>query len=262
MKYFAIIKLIFKAYLQYKVDFFVGIGNQILVIFFELLGMISLFNIFGKLNDWSVSEVFLIYGIVNFSFSFAEIFYRGFESSMERLIRSGEYDRYLLRPYSTILQISAFNFQLIRFGRLAVASFVLVFSIVENISFYNWYLLVFYIPFVIVCGCFLYVGIYLFIGSLTFLFNQFMEFTSIFVQGSVSMMQYPKESFPRHIQNFFTFILPVSLISYYPVIFTLQKSGEKNLFFYAISPIAGIIFYFISVVLFKYLEQKYSSSGS
>ncbi|MCY7079212.1 ABC transporter permease [Streptococcus oralis] len=262
MKYFTIIKLIFIAYLQYKVDFFVGIGNQILVIFFELLGMISLFKTFGTLNDWSVSETLLIYGIVNFSFSFAEVFYRGFESGMESLIRNGEYDRYLLRPYSTILQISAFNFQPIRFGRLTVALFVLVFAIVENISFDNWCILLFYIPFVIVCGCFLYSGIYLFIGSLTFLFNQFMEFTSIFVQGSVSMMQYPKDSFPRVIQNFFTFILPVSLISYYPVIFALQKSGEKNLFLNAVSPIAGIIFYFISVVLFKYLEQRYLSSGS
>ena len=55
MKYFTIVKLIFKAYLQYKVDFIVGILNQILVMFFELLGMIALFHTFGSLNNWSVS---------------------------------------------------------------------------------------------------------------------------------------------------------------------------------------------------------------
>lgn len=261
MKYFTIVKLIFKAYLQYKVDFFVGILNQILVMFFELLGMIALFHTFGSLNKWSVSETFLIYGIVNFSFSFAEVFFRGFETNMESLIRGGEYDRYLLRPYSTILQISAFNFQPIRFGRLAIALLVLIFGIVTNISLDNWYLLVFYIPFVTVCGCFLYGGIYVLVASLTFIFNQFMEFTSIFVQGSVSMMQYPKDSFPKAIQNFFTYILPVSLISYYPVIFTLKKSEGVSLIL-AISPIVGILFYVISIILFKHLERKYSSSGN
>ncbi|MCJ0565736.1 ABC-2 family transporter protein, partial [Enterococcus cecorum] len=88
---------------------------------------------------------------------------------MESLIRGGEYDRYLLRPYSTILQISAFNFQPIRFGRLAIALIVLIFGIVTNISPDNWYLLVFYIPFVTVCGCFLYGGIYVLVASLTFI---------------------------------------------------------------------------------------------
>lgn len=262
MRYFIILKLMFKAYLQYKVNFFIGIGNQFLVILFEFLGMISLFNTFGTLNGWTAKETFLIYGIVNFSFSFAEVFFRGFESNIERLIRSGEYDRYLLRPYSTILQISAFNFQPIRLGRLLIALLVLIFGVWSNISLNNWYLLSFYIPIVVICGCFLYAGIYMCVGALTFLFSQFMEFTSIFVQGSVSLMQYPQGLFPKIIQNFFTLIIPVSLIAFYPVKFALQKTSDENVFFYMISPISGVIFYLLSLILFKYLEQRYSSSGS
>ncbi len=126
LKYIHIIKLILKSNLVYRVNFIVGLFNQLLIILFEFLGLLSLFNRFGSLHNWKLTEVFLLYGIINFSFSFSEVFFRGFESNIQSIIREGKYDRYLLRPYSTLLQISAYNFQPVRTGRLLLALFVLI----------------------------------------------------------------------------------------------------------------------------------------
>lgn len=262
IKYFKLLKMVFKSNWQYKTNFLIGLLNQLFVILFEFIGMLSLFSKFGTLSDWSVTETFLLYGIVNFSFSFSEVFFRGFESNIQDLIRGGQYDRYLLRPYSTLLQISAFNFQPVRFGRLLLATAVLLIGAFWNISSTNMSMILLYLPIVVLCGCFLYSGIYILVGSLTFIFNQYIEFTSIFVQGSVSLMQYPKNVFPRFIQTFFTYILPVSLISFYPVSLILGKYNNEKMYFYLFSPSIGILFFVMSYFVFKMLERKYSSSGN
>ncbi|BAK21761.1 ABC-2 family transporter protein [Melissococcus plutonius] len=262
IKYFVLLKMVFKSNWQYKTNFLIGLLNQLFVILFEFIGMLSLFSKFGTLSDWSVTETFLLYGIVNFSFSFSEVFFRGFESNIQDLIRGGQYDRYLLRPYSTLLQISAFNFQPVRFGRLLLATVVLLTGAFWNISSTNAVMILFYLPFVVLCGCFLYSGIYILVGSLTFIFSQYIEFTSIFVQGSVSLMQYPKSVFPRFIQTFFTYILPVSLISFYPVSLLLGKYNNERMYFYLVSPLIGILFFVMAYFVFKILEKHYSSSGN
>lgn len=229
---------------------------------FEFLGVFSLFDLFGNIDNWTLKQSLLLYGIVNFSFSFVEMFFRGFESDIQDLLRRGEYDRYLLRPYSPLLQISAFGFQPMRFGRMIVAILVLLYAAISNFEVSNALYILLYLPFVLVCGCCLYSGIYILVGSITFLANQYIEFTSIFVQGSVSLMQYPRGIFPKVIQNFFTYILPVSLISYFPVSVILNKDLVGNKLLLMLSPLAGILFLFISIMVFKRLEESYSSSGN
>lgn len=261
-KYFVILKMVFKSHWQYKSNFIIGVCNQLLVILFEFIGMLSLFKKFGTLSDWTVTETFLLYGIVNFSFSFSEVFFRGFESNIQSLIREGKYDRYLLRPYSSLLQISAFNFQPVRLGRLLLAVVVLLVGAVWNTTSSNLFMMVFYLPLVVIGGCSLYGGIYVLVGSLTFLFSQYIEFASIFVQGSVSMMQYPKDAFPRFIQTFFTYILPIAFIAFYPISLLIGKFNKESWYLSLLSPIIGVVFFMLSYVVFKILERRYSSSGN
>lgn len=262
LKYIHILKLNLKSNLVYKTNFIIGLFNQLLIILFEFLGMLSLFNRFGSLNDWKLTETFLLYGIINFSFSFSEVFFRGFESNIQSLIREGKYDRYLLRPYPTLLQISAFNFQPVRIGRLILSILVLIVGIVYNIEHINNIYKIVYMMLILVSSSSLYAGIYIIVGSLTFLFTQYIEFTGIFIQGSVSMMQYPKDIFPKYIQDFFSYILPVTLVSYYPISIILNKIRYQDNYISLFYPLAGVLVFIISYLIFKILEKKYSSVGN
>ena len=58
-----------------------------------------LFARFGSLQDWRLEEVALIYGMVHVAFALAEAFARGFDV-FDRLVKSGDFDRVLLRPRS------------------------------------------------------------------------------------------------------------------------------------------------------------------
>ena len=76
-----------------------------------------LFSRFGSLRGWQLGEVALFYGVINISYALSEALGRGFDMFSFQVI-SGEFDRTLLRPRSTELQVLAHDFQLMRSGRL------------------------------------------------------------------------------------------------------------------------------------------------
>ncbi len=69
----------------------------------------------------------MLFGLVNFSFALAESFGRGFDS-FSTVVKSGDFDRLLLRPRSTALQVAAREFQFLRIGRLALGLALLVWA--------------------------------------------------------------------------------------------------------------------------------------
>ena len=65
----------------------------------------------------------MFYGLINIAFSFADAFSRGFDL-LGGQIKSGNFDRILLRPRSAALQIAGQELTLKRIGRLAQGLFV------------------------------------------------------------------------------------------------------------------------------------------
>ena len=56
------------------------------------------------LEGWRLPQVAFLYGLVHLGFSFADTFSRGFDS-FGLTVRMGDFDRLLLRPRSTALQL-------------------------------------------------------------------------------------------------------------------------------------------------------------
>ena len=77
--------------------------RKLLVTAVEFFGIWALFARFGSLSEWTLPEVALFYGTVNVEFVFADALGRGFDVFSIQ-VKSGEFDRLLLRPRSTILQ--------------------------------------------------------------------------------------------------------------------------------------------------------------
>src|SRR6476620_10423956 len=94
-----------RAQLQYRANFILQSSGQLLITFIEFLGIWSMFSRFGNLRGWKLPEVAMMYGMISISFAIADALSRGFDW-FGNLVRSGDFDRVLLRPRSTILQIS------------------------------------------------------------------------------------------------------------------------------------------------------------
>jgi len=83
---------------------------------------------FGNLKGWSLPDAALLYGIVSTGFALAESAARGFDV-FGYVVRSGEFDRLLLRPRSTALQVAGRELQLMRVGRLSQGLVVLLWGV-------------------------------------------------------------------------------------------------------------------------------------
>jgi ABC-2 family transporter protein len=92
----------------------------------EILGIFALFDRFGPVGGWSFSEAALFYALVNIMFSIADLFTRGFEVFGTDFVRTGAFDRVLLRPRAAALQLAGHEVRLSRLGRLLQGFAVLI----------------------------------------------------------------------------------------------------------------------------------------
>jgi len=92
-----------RSQMQYRASFWMLTCGQVLITGIEFLGVWALFSRFGGLRGWSLAEAGLFYGVANIAFAIAEAFARGFDM-FSALVKSGDFDRVLLRPRSTVLQ--------------------------------------------------------------------------------------------------------------------------------------------------------------
>src|ERR1044072_1215919 len=64
----------------------------------EILCVFALFHRFGSVGGWTFGEAAVFYALVNIMFSLADMLSRGFEVFGTDFVRTGAFDRLLLRP--------------------------------------------------------------------------------------------------------------------------------------------------------------------
>ena len=84
----------------------------------EMVAVWALFHRFGSVQGWHIGEVALFYGLVNCMFAIADALGRGFDVLGTEFLRTGAFDRLLLRPRPLALQLMGHDFRISRLGRL------------------------------------------------------------------------------------------------------------------------------------------------
>ena len=134
--YWLYVKLSIRAQLQYRAAFLLAVLGQFLITGVEFLGVWALFDRFGRLHSWSLAEVAVFYGLVNCTFACADALSTGFDQFGTTYIKTGHFDRLLLRPRSTVLQLAGQELALRRIGRFVQGLCVLVW--VASVLNVNW----------------------------------------------------------------------------------------------------------------------------
>src|SRR5262245_11977613 len=94
-----------RSQMEYRASFVMMTLGQFALTGIEFLGIWALFDRFKSLRGWSLAEVALLYGMVNLAFALGEGIARGFDT-FPNLVKTGDFDRLLLRPRSTALQVA------------------------------------------------------------------------------------------------------------------------------------------------------------
>lgn len=253
------LKILLKSQLQYRTSFILLCLGQFFVPFSIFAGMYFMFQRFNNIAGWNFYEVMLCFGIIHISFSLSECFARGFDS-FSNLIRTGNFDRILVRPRGTMIQVIGSRFEFTRIGRLFQSIIVLIWAL-SNISIDFDLPKIIILILMIISGVFIFSGIFILAATLCFWTIQSLEIANILTHGGREMSQYPLGIYKKWVKNFFTFVVPFGCVNYYPLMYLLDKNNSNNIL-YIISPIFGILFIIPCLLVWRIGVGHYKSTGS
>ena len=187
--YFHYVSLNVRSMMQYKTSFFLTVLGQFLVSFQIFLGIFVMFQRFSNVEGFTYSQVLLCFSIMLLEFSLAEMFARGFDS-FSSLVRSGEFDRILVRPQNEILQVLGSRFELTRAGRLLQAVVMFVYGISESEIAWDP-LKILTVIFMLIGGIAVFTGLFMIYAGLCFFTLDGLEFMNIFTDGAREFGKYP-----------------------------------------------------------------------
>jgi len=246
-----------KSALEYRVDFLLSFITQILVFFGQYFIIIALFTRFEHIKGFTLYEVLLCFAIIQFGFSFNEVFARGVDH-FEKLIIEGSFDRLLLRPKNIIIQVLCNDIDFIKSSRCIQCLIILIIAVCH--LHITWSLpKVITLLLMLISACVIFFCIFLVSASYCFYTVQGLEIRNVFTDGGKHIAQYPIGIFPKGIFFFFTFIIPYAFVNYYPLLYFI---GKKENLLYGLSPLLVFLYLIPSILIFYRGMKKYSSVGS
>ncbi len=246
-----------KSELEYRVSFLLSFLSQIFIFFSYYFVILSLFTKFSHIRGFTLWEVLLCFSIIQFGFSFNEVFARGIDR-FDRLIIKGDFDILLVRPKNILLQVLCSDSDFIKVSRVIQAVIVLILSLFHLKIEWNIFKIM-TLLLMLLASCIIFFGIFLMAASYCFYTIQGLEVRNVFTDGGKYMAQYPIGIFQKGFVLFFTFIIPYAFVNYYPLLYLL---GKKDSFLYGFSPLIVFLYLIPCISMFYVGIKRYTSVGS
>ncbi|MCW5735006.1 MAG: ABC-2 family transporter protein [Enhydrobacter sp.] len=229
----------------------------------EILGVYALFHRFGHVEGWSLGEVALFYGLINISFSIADLLSRGFDVFGSDFVRTGAFDRLLLRPRAAALQLIGHEIRLSRIGRMLQG--LAVVAIATRLAPIEWDAAAVTIAvWAVAGGVALFVGILVLQATLAFWTVEGLEIVNVLTYGGVQAAQYPLSIYAGWFRKVLTFGVPLACVAYYPVLAILKRPDPLGApdWILPLTPLAGFAFLALSFLAWRAGMARYASTGS
>ncbi len=247
-----------RSQMQHRASFFMLATAHFLSTFTDIFGIWVLFDRFQMLNGWTLSEVALIYGIIHMGFATAETFARGFDK-FDQWIKSGDFDRLLLRPLPTLFQVAACEVQWMRIGRFLQGFLVLLWGL-SSLSLLASPTAIALLLLAYVSAASLFYGLFIIHAAICFYTTEALEIMNIATFGGAETAQYPITIYKEPLKSIFTFLIPLAAVGYYPVSSLLHAEGALK-FLGFLAPCAGLLFFYLSTRFWHLASRRYHSAG-
>ena len=255
--YFHYLSVALRSTMQYKTSFYLMVTGRFLLFFNGILGVYFMFSRFGHVKGYTFGEVLLCFAIIQADFALAECIGSGF-AAFAGIVRQGEFDRVLLRPRSTILQVLGSQFRIDRIGLIFQAVFMFTYGVV--ISPVEWtFGRIMTVCFMLLGGTTLFVSFFLLRAAFTFFTLDGIELVNILTYGAQEHGKYPIDIYGKKMLKFCTYVIPYTLIQYYPLQYLL---GRTNRWYYGVYPLCAVCFLLICYGMWRFGMRHYQSAGS
>jgi len=219
----------------------------------------------GTLNGWTFGQVAFLYGLGVFSHGFQDMFFIQ-TRHIEYYVIQGEFDRMLLRPMGVFFQFCIGTVNLCGIFDLVPGAIIFWYGCKE-VGFRWTAENAFLIIVVIIGATLIQAAIYTITGSIAFWTKKSSVFVGVNLELFDKTTQWPMVIYPKWFIRFFSFLIPMGFVSFYPVCGLLGISSGIDMpipIDLAIwTPLVGIIWFIGGKTFFnRGLRKKYESAGS
>lgn len=254
---FKYMSMYLRCQLEYKSSFILSLIAQSLSTILSSFMILILMDKFNFMDKYNIYQVILGISIVQFGFSFAECFGRGFDR-FSQIIKKGSLDLMLIRPRNIYIQIFGSNIEFSKLSRI-IGSLILFVIAIVNIDFNKSVLNILLLIMLLLFSSLIFFSIEILSACFCFKTIEGLEFVNIFTDGSREFGQYPMGLFKKEVLIVFTYLIPIACVNHYPVNYVL---GQSDSILYLISPLFCLVLFSISVLLFNRCLAHYESTGS
>ena len=249
--------------MQYRGAFLLMVVGTFVTSMVQAIGIWALFDRFGNLGVWSVAHVAFLYGTINIVFASVDITARGFDTFGSSLIRTGQFDRFLLRPASIVILVAAREVALHKVGQLLQGILVLTYALVTLEIDWTLGRIALYVFAVSSMYAFFY-AIQIVRATMSFWTIESLEILNTVSHGGMEAAQYPMSIYKESFTNFFTYVIPLACVAYFPMVGVLDVPDPlgSTLVTQSLAPLAGFAFFGVCLAFWFFGVKSYKSTGS
>lgn len=255
--YFKIVAQDIKSKMSYRADFIISTIGMLFTNLSEFIAFYILFNNFPAIKGWTYYEILFMYGFTLISLTPVQCLFDN-NWNLRSYVYSGDFIKYCFRPINLFFYYQSEVFDIKGIGQLITGIVTLIYcwnKLNIELSFYTMILIV----------------VFLLSSSLFMIaIMNFAAATCFWIVNSGHVMvlafkfkdysKYPVKIYGVFFRFIFTFIIPISFISYYPSLIFLTPDDVPALSW--LSPLFGGIIFFISYKFWCYGAIKYDGTGS
>jgi ABC-2 type transport system permease protein len=247
----------FKRLLEYRANFIIGASSTI---FMQLAGLLTIWVVMSRvptLNGWGFDEVLLIYGLITLAKSINHMFADNLWTVGRDYIRSGQFDRFLVRPINPLFHLLADRFCHDGVGNFLVGgALVIKASAALGLVWNPVYVL--YLIVAVISGGGIFIALNLITCVSAFWIMDSVPVTRV-VFDNHQFTEYPLTIYPRAIGIWLTWIVPYGFASFYPASYLLGR----DVGFYAwLAPVVAIALLLVGYRTWIFGLNHYSGTGS
>lgn len=261
-RYFRLHRIFIAQYLkrlmEYKTDFLLGAFGMLFAQGFQILFIGIIFSGIPRLKGWSFEEVLFIYGFSLIAKSIDHLFFDNLWLVGYRIVRKGDFDKYLTRPINTLYHVIVENFCVDAFGEMLTCVLLLGYAIPQLGLPFRWYTIPLLIV-VVIFATMIYTSLKIMTSAISFWTKASGHITHMLYMTN-DFGKYPITIYNKAVQTVITYVIPFAFTAYYPASYFL--TGEDGLFRIGGTVVAGTVLFALALFVWKKGLGAYESAGS
>jgi ABC-2 type transport system permease protein len=247
----------FKILMEYRVNFIIGASSTVFLQVSSLLTIWVVMSQVPSLNGWSLDEVLLIYGLVTLAKSINHMFADNLWTIGRQYIRSGAFDRFLVRPIDPLFHLLADRFCHDGIGNFLVGS-LLVARSVQRLGIASSPLNLLLLVVAVLSGGAIFIALNMITGTSAFWLMDAVPVMRVVFDFHL-FAQYPLNIYPRAVNILLTWLIPYGFTSFYPASQLLGRQAGWLAWF---SPLVAAVLMIAAYQVWKFGLKHYTSTGS